>query len=74
MSCDWFLVDAPQVVPSEFRSWEMACGHLFDLCLSCVDAPSGSSEFLALDAERQAAEIECDRLEQIARDAWKSKR
>ncbi|WP_154717471.1 hypothetical protein [Sterolibacterium denitrificans] len=41
--------------------------------LRCVDAQE-SAERAALDAEGQAAKIEADRLEQIAREAWKRQR
>jgi hypothetical protein len=72
MTVDWFLIDAPHVVPAEFQAWEVAKAHHRAVFLRCIDA-QGSKQ-TALDAEGQAAKIEADRLEQIARDAWKLKR
>ena len=74
MTVDWFLIDAPHVVPAEFRAWEAAKAHHRTVFLRCVDAQGDSAEQAALDAEGQAAKIEADRLEQIAREAWKLKR
>ncbi|CAM5534091.1 hypothetical protein AFAE65S_00113 [Alcaligenes phenolicus] len=73
MTVDWFLIDAPHVVAAEFQAWEAAKAHHRAVFLRCIDAQD-SAERAALDAEGQAAKIEADRLEQIAREAWKRQR
>ena len=74
MSVDWFLMDAPHVVPHEFQAWETARKRHNAIAFRCCDAVTGSAEQAALDAEGQAAKIEVDRLEQIARETWIRKR
>lgn len=59
MTVDWFLVDAPGVVPEEF--------------LRCLDAKDSSAERDQLDAEGLALRQEVDQLERQARDAWLAK-
>ena len=73
MTVDWFLIDAPQIVPQDFGAWEAAKARHRDLFLRCLDAETGSAEQAALDVKGQAAKLEADRLEQIAREAWKRK-
>lgn len=70
MTVDWFLIDAPHVVPREFEAWEAAKEHHRAVFRRCLAAPAGGADQAALDAEGQAAKIEADRLEQIAREAW----
>lgn len=70
MAVDFFLIDAPHVVPREFAAWEAAKEYHRHVFLRCIDAEEGSAERATLDAEGQAAKIESDRLEQIAREAW----
>lgn len=74
MTADWFLVHAPHVSPQEFQAWETAKERHRALVLRWCDAKEGSAEQAALDVEGQALKIEVDRLEQIARCAWKQKR
>ncbi len=69
MAIDWFLIDAPHVVPAEFAAWEAAKAHHRTVFLQCIEAQD-SAERAALDAEGRAVKIEADRLEQVARDAW----
>lgn len=71
MTVDWFLVDAPHIVPQEFAAWEGAKAHHHAVFLRCLNAPAGGEEQAALDGEGRAAKAEADRLEQIAREAWK---
>lgn len=74
MTVDWFLVDAPQVVPQEFKAWEAAKERHRDVVLRCCDAAPGSIEQATLDAEGQTLKIEVDGLEKIARSAWAKNR
>lgn len=74
MTVDWFLIDAPHVVPCEFEAWEAAKERHRAVFLRCIDAQDGSAEQAALEAEGQAAKVEADRLEQIARETWAKQR
>lgn len=74
MTVDWFLVDAPHVVPQEFQAWEAAKERHLAVFLRCCDAPAGSVEQAALDAEGRAIKIEVDNLEKVARAAWEKSR
>ncbi len=71
MTVDYFLIDAPHTVPQEFAAWEAAKERHHAVFLRCIDAPDGSAERAALDAEGKAAKIEATRLERVARQAWK---
>ena len=74
MTVDWFLRDAPQVVPKEFAAWEAARRRHDALVLRVLDAEEGSEAMLALDAAAKTAQGEADRLEKIAREAFQRKR
>lgn len=70
MTVDWFLIDAPHTVPSEFAAWEAAKENHRAIFFRACKAEIGSAEFVALDAAGREAVAEVARLEQIARDAW----
>ena len=74
MTVDWFLIDAPHVVPEEFQAWDAAVKRHHSVFLRCCEAPEGSDEQVALDAEGVRLKAEADRLERIARSAWEHKR
>ncbi|MFP3709701.1 hypothetical protein SB783_37440 [Paraburkholderia sp. SIMBA_009] len=71
MAVDWFLVDARHAVPAEFAAWEVATERHRALVYRAIDAEEGGEEYAALEAAGLEAKREADRLEQIARDAWK---
>lgn len=68
MAVDWFLVDAPSVVPEEFSAWQDAKEKHRSIFLRACETLDGNAPFL--DAEGLAAAEEAIRLEKIARDAW----
>lgn len=70
MAADWFLIDAPHVVPREFEAWQAAKMRHRAVFQRFLDAQDGSAEQAALDAEGGAAKSEADRFERIAREAW----
>lgn len=69
MAADFFLIDAPFVVPAEFAAWQAAQDNhriIFQQALLAV----GTDQAEAMDAAGQAAQQEAARLEYAARQAW----
>ena len=60
MTVDWFLVDAPHVVPQEFQAWETAKERHRSVFFRCCDANEGTSERVALQVEGEALKIEVE--------------
>lgn len=73
MTVDWFLVDAPGVVPDEFEAWRSAMARHHKVVLRCLDTKVGSAERDQLNAEGLALRLEVDQLERRAREAWLGK-
>jgi len=81
MSVDWFLADAPHVVPREFQAWQVARAcharlvlRLAEDTTSGID-PEALGEHLHLLALAElAARHEAGRLKRIARLAWRRAR
>lgn len=71
MTVDYFLIDAPHTAPQEFAAWVAAKERHRAMFGRCIDAPDSSAERASLDSEGKAAKIEADRLEQVARQAWR---
>lgn len=76
MTVDWFLIDAPYVVPAEFSAWREAKKRHEDLFYRVLDTDINEQAELYVALERQALEArdEAGRLESAARDAWAQKR
>ena len=70
MAVEWFLIDAPHLVPSEFRAWTEAKERHYAIFRQAVDAQASGKPDEALEAAGVAAKVEADRLERIAWDAW----
>ncbi|MGO4333216.1 hypothetical protein [Cupriavidus sp. M-11] len=70
MTVDWFLIDAPRVVPDEFSAWEVAESQWIELFYRLLDAKAGSHAERELEHQVMAAKREADRLEQVARAIW----
>lgn len=70
MAIDWFLLDAPHLVPEEFKAWESARGRHRAVFLRSCNMQLSSADLAALDIEGKAIKVEVDRLEQDARQAW----
>ncbi|WP_375576585.1 hypothetical protein [Paracidovorax oryzae] len=68
MAVDYFLIDAPESVPDEFNAWMVAKKRHFSLFDEYMSASSDRRGEMSVMAA--AANVEADRLEGIARDAW----
>ena len=72
MAADFFITDGPRVVPAEYQAWQVAHDHWYacaQRALNCEDWSGAESERLARLAV--TAKGEADRLEQIARAAFR---
>lgn len=69
MAADYFLIDAPCVVPTEFAAWQ-AAKELHRSIFSQALFAAGTDQEEALNLAGQEARKVADRLEQIARQAW----
>lgn len=72
MSADFFITDGPRVVPAEYQAWQVAHDHwssCVQRAMSCEDW--SGAEFDRLCSLAIAAKCEADRLEQIARAAFR---
>ena len=72
MSADFFITDGPRVVPAEYQAWQVAHDHwcaCAQRALSCEDW--SSAESVRLHRLSVAARCEADRLEDIARAAFR---
>jgi len=69
MAVDFFLIDAPHVVPVEFAAWRAVETRFDDIVMRWCDADS-DAEKAALDFESRVVKAEADRLYQVARRAW----
>ncbi|KVE37233.1 hypothetical protein [Burkholderia sp. TSV86] len=71
MAVDWFLIDAPHVAPREYEAWRAAKAQHEALFYCVLDAEDGTDAQRALELAALEAKSEADRLEQVARDAWR---
>ena len=69
MAVDFFLIDAPHVVPVEFAAWRAAETRFGNIVMRWCDAKS-DAEKAALDCEGRVVKAEVDRLLLVARRAW----
>ena len=72
MAVDFFLIDAPHVVPEEFSAWEAAKKQRHEIFLRACDA-SDQDEIAALDVQARALKEEEDGLKKVAYAAWEKK-
>lgn len=70
MTVDFFLVDAPHVVPVEFAAWRAAQDRHDAIVLEYLGLPAGAPGLAELDQAGREAGAESRRLEEIARQAW----
>lgn len=70
MAVEFFLIDAPHIVPAEFEAWQAAKQRHRDLFLQVLALDEKGASFRALEAAAIEAAAEADRLEQAARRAW----
>lgn len=71
MAVDWFLADAPAEVPAEFVAWQTARARHIRLFVRVWELPPDAEVLEALERAARAAKGEADRLEGVARAAWK---
>lgn len=74
MTVDWFLVDGPHLVPSEFAAWTKAWEHHIQLTLTYLELCDAKAPLdTCAEAERVAvaAKAHADRLEVTERDMWR---
>lgn len=72
MSADFFITDGPRVVPVEFQAWQEAHDHLYACAQRALNSEDWSgAESVRLHRLSVAARCEADRLEQIARAAFR---
>ena len=69
MAADFFVTDGPRVVPAEYQAWQAARDNWYVCVRRALDCEGSESERLGSVAI--AAKAEADRLEQIARDAFR---
>ncbi|MPM15940.1 hypothetical protein SDC9_62314 [bioreactor metagenome] len=69
MAADFFITDGPRVVPAEYQAWQAAYDYWYVCVQRALDC--GGSESERLGSVAIAAKGEADRLEQIARDAFR---
>ena len=69
MAADFFITDGPRVVPAEYQAWQAARSN-WSVCVQrALDCEGSESERLGTVAI--AAKADADRLEQIARAAFR---
>lgn len=73
MTVDWFLTDAPFVVPAEFTAWSDARDRHYAVVTQWCDEVDEATRN-APDVEVQAVKSEVDALEAVARRAWRHAR
>ncbi|KNH06166.1 hypothetical protein BRCH_01552c [Candidatus Burkholderia brachyanthoides] len=70
MAVDWFLIDAPYVVPAEFAAWRDAKKRHEDLFHRALDTDERTKQYAALGHSALEARAEAERFETAVRTAW----
>ena len=70
MAVVFFFIDAPHIVPTEYRAWVTAKEHHLAIAKAFFAAPLGSENRARLNKEGEAAGVVADDLERLARVAW----
>lgn len=70
MAVDFFLVDAPHTVPTEYNEWQAAYRRWHSLFKRVMESDQWHCNVDALEEQACTAKAEADWLEQIARQAW----
>ncbi len=70
MAVEFFLLDAPHVVPADFAAWEAAKQRHRALFLQVLALDGKDARYHELEAEAVEAAAVAYRLEQAARQAW----
>ncbi len=65
------FIDAPRIVPHEYRAWTRARDERWDIVQLAMSYPPRSVVSKALEEQAEAMREEVDRLERHARQAWR---